>query len=174
MKMVWIAALAISALIYVIGEPVMATDSDPQVVSEVDLNRYSGTWYDIAHSPNFFQRNCVRSKAEYAVTSATSISVKNTCYKENGATSDIEGTAKIVDASQPAKLKVRFNFFARGDYWIIDLDPNYQWSVVSGPQKKSLFILSRQTPMAPETLEKILNSLKEKGFRTDEFVFGRY
>lgn len=174
MKNIWLAALLTGFLIYAIGEPVMANDSDPQVVSEVDLNRYAGTWYDIAHSPNFFQRNCVRSKAEYAVTSPTSISVKNTCYKEKGGISDIEGTAKIVDPAEPAKLKVRFNFFARGDYWIIDLDSDYQWAVVSGPEKKSLFILSRQAPMAPEVLEKILTSLKQKGFRTEEFVFGQY
>lgn len=148
--------------------------SDPKVVPDVDLNRYVGQWYEIAHSPNFFQRGCVRSTAEYAVLTPSSISVKNVCYKANGSTKDITGKAKVVDPSVPAKLKVRFNFFARGDYWIVDLDPNYQWAVVSGPKKKSLFILSRQAPMNDHLLKKILDRLKHRGFKVDDLIYDQY
>lgn len=154
---------------------VQAADlSDPEVVSSVDLNRYAGYWYDIAHAPNFFQRGCVRSTAEYAVLSPLSVSVKNTCYKEDGSISDIDGEAKVVNPEVPAKLKVRFNFFARGDYWIVDLDPDYQWSVVSGPEKKTLFILSRQAPMDPQVLAQIVDRLKQRGFKTDDLIYGQY
>ncbi|WP_415061408.1 lipocalin family protein [Bdellovibrio sp.] len=154
---------------------VQAADlSDPEVVSSVDLNRYAGYWYDIAHAPNFFQRGCVRSTAEYAVLSPLSVSVKNTCYKEDGSISDIDGEAKVVNPEVPTKLKVRFNFFARGDYWIVDLDPDYQWSVVSGPEKKSLFILSRQAPMDPQVLAQIVDRLKQRGFKTDDLIYGQY
>lgn len=169
-----VLALALVGAIFLIGDKAMSNNADPKVVSEVDLARYSGKWHEIAHSPNFFQRKCLRSTAEYAVTSPTSVSVKNVCFKQDGEISDIEGIAKIVDTAQPAKLKVRFNFFARGDYWIIDLDPNYQWAVVSGPSKKSLFILARQAPMDPDLLVSIMVSLKEKGFRTEELVFDKY
>lgn len=152
----------------------MSNSADPKVISEVDLSRYSGKWYEIAHAPNFFQRKCIRSTADYAVASPTSVLVKNVCFKENDEISDIEGIATIVDIAQPAKLKVRFNFFARGDYWITDLDPDYQWAVVSGPAKKSLFILSRQAPMDSNLLASIIGSLKEKGFRTEELIFDKY
>lgn len=148
-------------------------ESDPQVVDSVDLQKYQGLWYEIAHSPNFFQRSCVRSTAEYTIIDAETIGVYNTCFKKDGSTSDISGKAKITDPAVPAKLKVRFNFFARGDYWIIDLDPTYQWAVVSAPQKKSLFILARQSPMPREVLEKILLSLKSKGFEINKLVFDR-
>jgi apolipoprotein D and lipocalin family protein len=155
--------------------PASASDkTDPEVVPNVNFERYTGLWYDIAHSPNFFQRNCVRSTAEYSVLTTLSVSVKNTCYKADGSTSDIEGEAKVVDAKVPAKLKVRFNFFARGDYWIVDLDPSYQWAVVSGPQKKSLFILSRQAPMSNQLLNEIIDRLKKRGFKTDDLVLGQY
>ncbi|MFS4460681.1 lipocalin family protein [Bdellovibrio sp. HCB2-146] len=154
--------------------PAFADSSDPDVVPAVDFNRYSGLWYDIAHAPNFFQKDCVRSTAEYQVLTPLSVSVKNICYKANGSSSDIEGEAKVVDPTVPAKLKVRFNIFARGDYWIIDLDPNYQWAVVSAPKKKSLFILSRQAPMDSVLLEKIVQSLKAKGFATEDLVYGQY
>ncbi len=151
-----------------------AEPSDPEVVSAVDFNRYAGFWYEIAHAPNFFQRGCVRSTAEYAVLTPLSVSVKNTCFKADGSSSDIEGTATVVDPAVPAKLKVRFNIFAKGDYWIVDLDPNYQWAVVSGPKKKSLFILSRQGPMDAQVLKGIIDRLKLKGFNTDELIYDQY
>lgn len=169
-----VIALSILGFLFFTEGRAMSNNLDPDVISEVDLNRYSGKWFEIAHAPNFFQRSCVRSTAEYAVTSPTTISVKNVCYKENGSTSDIEGTARIVDTSQPAKLKVRFNFFARGDYWIVDLDPDYQWAVVSGPGKKSLFILSRQGPLEKNLLSSILDNLKGKGFNTEELIYDKY
>ncbi|QDK44590.1 hypothetical protein DOM22_05160 [Bdellovibrio sp. ZAP7] len=148
--------------------------SDPEVVSSVDFSKYVGFWYEVAHAPNFFQRGCVRSTAEYAVLTPQSVSVKNTCYKENGSTTDIHGQAYVVDPAVPAKLKVKFNIFAKGDYWIVDLDPNYQWAVVSGPKKKSLFILSRQAPMEPLVLKQLITSLKNRGFDTDNLIYDKY
>lgn len=151
-----------------------AEQSDPEVVSNVDFNKYEGFWYEIAHAPNFFQQGCLRSAAEYSILNANSVSVKNTCYKSDGSTSDIEGTATVADPTIPAKLKVRFNIFARGDYWIVNLDPNYQWAVVSGPRKKSLFILSRQAPMDAQLLKGIIDRLKQRGFETDDLIYDQY
>ena len=157
-----------------IPESWIQRESDPQVVETVDFNRYVGLWYDIAHDPNFFQRNCLRSTAEYQILSPDSVSVHNICYKKDGETDDIKGVAKVTDPKVPAKLEVDFGFMRKGDYWIIDLDPNYQWAVVSGPKKKSLFILARQAPMERMLLDQILTSLKNKGFETDDLVFDEY
>jgi apolipoprotein D and lipocalin family protein len=151
-----------------------ADDTDPSVVKQIDLQKYSGKWYEIARKPNFFQRNCVRSTAEYQVIDSSSVSVYNVCYKSDNSTSDISGTAKIVDANEPAKLKVRFNIFAQGEYWVTDLDSNYQWAVVSSSKKSSLFILAREAPMKPELLKEILDTLKAKNFNLDDLVFDQY
>lgn len=125
------------------------TSDDPGVVSTVDYKRYVGLWYEIAHAPNFFQGGCIRS-------------------------TEIQGTATAPDPSQPAKLKVDFGFVFDGDYWIIDLDPNYEWAVVSGPKKSSLFILSRTAPMEPQLLRTILDRLESQGFKMDELIFDQY
>lgn len=146
---------------------------DPPVVGEVSLAKYAGIWQEVAHSPNFFQRSCLRSTAEYQVLGPDSVSVHNVCYKKDNRTSDISGVARITDLTVPAKLRVRFNFFARGDYWITHLDENYQWAVVSGPRRKSIFILSRAFPMSDETLQPLLAHMKAEGYNTDDLIFDR-
>jgi apolipoprotein D and lipocalin family protein len=151
---------------------VFASGSD--VVPNVDLNRYAGLWYEIAHSPNFFQRNCERSTAQYDVNSPDSVAVLNTCYKKNNKTSTISGIAKVTNLNEPAKLKVRFNLFAKGDYWIVSLDQDYQWAVVSGPDKKSLFILAREAPMTTGLQDEILRDLTTRGYNTTNLVYDRY
>jgi apolipoprotein D and lipocalin family protein len=148
------------------------SEDDPRVVLDVDLNRYVGIWYEIGRYPTFFQRDCMQSTAEYKVISATEISVKNTCIRESKSKRSIEGVAKVV--TPPAKLKVDFGFFRRGDYWITDLDADYQWAVVSGPKRDSLFILARQAPMAAETLKQILDRLVANGFDTSTIIYDQY
>jgi len=157
-----------------LSKAALADESDPDVVSEVDFTRYAGLWYEVAHAPNFFQRDCQRSTAEYQVLTPDSVSVKNICYKADGNTRDIEGVAKVLDPAVPAKLKVEFNSFAKGDYWIVDLEPNYAWAVVSAPKKKSLFILARQVPMDKTLLDQIIASLKARNFNTDELIYDQY
>ena len=158
----------------VLGSFAFAGDQpNPEVVTQVDLNRYSGLWYDIAHSPNFFQRRCKQSTAQYEVLNSSQISVFNTCYHANGKVKTISGTASILSQDEPAKLRVVFNtlFKPKGAYWIVALDPNYQWAVVSGPKKRYNFILSRTFPMEKGTLYSILENLKGRGFNTENFVF---
>jgi apolipoprotein D and lipocalin family protein len=150
------------------GRPGM---TDPSVIKEVDINRYAGLWNEVAHSKNFFQRGCARSTAEYGVIDALSITVHNVCHRKDGSTRDISGVAKVVDPVEPAKLKVRFNFFARGDYWITHLDPQYDWAVVSGPKKANLFILSRRFPIDAKILEEILATLKAEGYDLSTLVY---
>lgn len=151
-----------------------ADDSNPTVVDQIDLNKYSGKWYEIGRYPTFFQRNCIRSTAEYQVQPDNSVSVYNVCYKEDGRTSDIRGVAQVVDPAVPAKLKVRFNIFAQGDYWVIALDKNYQWAVVSSQKKESLFILARTAPMEISLKNEILDDLKQRGFDIDKIIYDQY
>lgn len=147
---------------------------DPKVVSDVDLARYAGFWYEIAHDPNFFQRECERSTAQYGLKEDGTVSVLNTCYKDDEPLRTINGTASVVSAKEPAKLKVDFGFMGKGDYWIVALDGNYQWAVVSAPKKASLFILSRQAPMETNLLNQIVGDLKKRGFDTDSLIFDQY
>lgn len=164
----WVALLFIPALAFTWDA------RSPEVVTKFDAKAYMGLWYEIAHKPNFFQRNCEYSTAEYTLNENNQIGVFNTCFRDKKVYSTIQGTATPPNLSVPTKLEVDFGFFIKGDYWIIDLDENYQWAVVSGPRYKSLFILSRTAPMDPALLEKIVAKLKEKGVNTAELIFDKY
>ena len=172
MKIIPILVLLFAACV---SNTITHTDSsDPIVVDQIDLNKYSGTWYEIGRYPTFFQRNCIQSTAEYQVQSDKSLSVHNICYKKDGSTSDIKGTANIVDSATPAKLKVRFNIFAQGEYWIISLDKNYKWVVVSSSKKNTLFILARTAPIESNLKNSILADLKSRGFEIDKIIYDQY
>lgn len=148
--------------------------SDPEVVPRVDYSRYMGLWYQVAHFPSFFLNSCDSSTAEYTLNQDSSVGVFNTCYKDKVVKSTIRGTARAPNAAEPAKLKVDFGFFAKGDYWIVDLADDYQWAVVSGPGKSSLFILSRQAPMDAVLLSSLVQKLKQGGFDVDKIIFDVY
>lgn len=151
-----------------------ARTSDPTVVKDINLEAYMGTWYEIGHSPNFFQRLCQRSMAEYSLNEKGTVDVVNTCFRDEKVFRTIRGEAKAPHPEEPAKLVVDFGFFRKGDYWIVGLDPDYQWAVVSGPQKKSLFILARVAPMSPALLSSILEDLESRGFNTSKIIFDEY
>jgi len=123
------------------------------VVSDVDLERYTGKWYEIASFPQHFQRGCVASTATYTLRDDGRIDVLNECRDQSfdGELRQAEGIAWIVDPSQSrAKLKVQFFWPFSGDYWIIDLDPDYRYAVIGHPSREYLWILSRTPTMQPD------------------------
>lgn len=152
-------------------------------VDEVDLERYSGVWYEIARFPNKFQRKCdCNTTAQYTLKADGKIQVINRCRKADGSYIEAEGLARKQDTDgSNAKLKVRFAPswlgwlpFVWGTYWIIDLAPDYSYAVVGEPSRKYLWILSRTSAMDDAVREAILNRLSAMGYDTDKLIFTRH
>ena len=141
------------------------------VVESVDLERYAGKWYEIASYPNSFQSGCEETTAVYTPRDDGKITVLNTCREaESRQLRDIEGTARVVDRTTNAKLKVSFFWPFEGDYWIIDLAEDYSYAVVSEPGRRFLWILSRTPTMDDATYEDILAFVAERGLDPDRLV----
>lgn len=140
-----------------------------ETVPFVDLSRYAGKWYQIAFFPTRFQKNCtIDTTAEYTTRSDGRIGVRNECTKPNGRRTSIEGTARVVDPTTQAKLKVKFFWFApAGDYWVIDLGENYEYAVVGTPDRKFLWILSRNPIMDRALYDTLVSRVREKAFPTE-------
>lgn len=144
----------------------------PQTVSYVDLNRYTGLWYEIARYPNSFQKDCVGSRATYELKDDGRISVLNECYDRSfaGSLRSVKGTAWVVDGASNAKLKVSFFWPFSGAYWIIDLGKNYEFAVIGHPKRKYLWILSRSKEMDQDLYERILERLKQQQYDTTRLL----
>jgi apolipoprotein D and lipocalin family protein len=142
-----------------------------QSVPKVDLNRYTGRWYEIARYPNRFERKCDRNvTADYTLRADGKIAVMNSCMTSEGKLTQANGWAKIVDQNTGSKLKVTFFWPFFGDYWIIDLSRNYQYAVVGEPSRKYLWILSRTANMDDKLYAEITGRLAAKGYDAAKLV----
>ncbi len=152
-------------------------DSPPlRTVSQVDLTRYQGGWYEVARIPNRFQRKCHKNvTAQYSRRADGRIDVANTCILKDGTRNQARGIARIVDVQSNARLEVSFvrvlgiSLFW-GDYWIIGLGDDYQYALVGTPGRKYGWILSREPVMSPNDLEKAWATLRQQGYDPDDFV----
>ena len=137
-----------------------------QAVPQVDLERYLGTWYELASYPQRFQEGCTGTSATYTLRSDGEIDVLNKCRKGalDGPEDIAEGRARIVDRTSNAKLEVSFFGPFWGDYWIIDLGPDYEYAVVGHPSRDYLWILSRTPTLDAEVYQGILRRLEEMGY----------
>lgn len=140
-----------------------------ETVPEVDLERYLGTWYEIASYPQRYQEGCTGTTATYTLREDGDIDVLNRCRKSSldGKEDTAEGRARVADSQTNAKLEVSFFGPFWGDYWIIDLGPDYEHAVVGHPSRDYLWILSRTPTMDEATYEEILNRVKAKGYPLD-------
>ena len=140
-----------------------------EVVPHVELERYLGKWYEIAHLPASFQKDCTETAATYTLSKDDTISVLNECTR-NGKMKRAKGKAKVVDKNSGAKLKVTFFWPFYGDYWIIDLGEDYEYAVVGTPNRKYLWILSRTPQMDEKLFSRLVDSAKSKGFDTNNLI----
>jgi len=173
--------LAVLPMFLLVSAAVFAqtkNQTELKIVPSVDLKRYSGKWFEIARYPNKFQKQCVgNTTATYAIKSADKIEVLNQCVKKDGVVEDAKGEARIVDKLTNAKLEVRFapkflSFISAvwGDYWIIDLDENYQYAAVGDPKREYFWILSRKPEMDDATYQNILRRAEQKGFNPGKVI----
>jgi len=155
-------------LVFILAMAMPAFAAKPvRSVSQLDISRYAGEWHEIAHLPMFFQRKCVGEiTARYTLEDEGAIGVRNACRTADGSIDVAEGTARAVKG-HPGRLQVRFAPDALAwvplvwaDYWVIDLDPDYQWAVVGEPDREYFWILSR-TPMMDRALFEQLKARAE-------------
>jgi apolipoprotein D and lipocalin family protein len=144
-----------------------------RTVTSVDLDRYSGDWFEIARFPNRFQRKCLGDvTARYERREDGRIDVINRCRTSDGAI-EARGVARLIDESG-AKLKVRFAPAALswlpmvwGDYWVIALAGDYSWALVGSPDRDYLWVLSRTPELADQAFQQAVEAARTNGFAVD-------
>lgn len=140
-------------------------------VGSVDVDRYQGTWYEIALIPNWFQRMCVADTQARYRRDGDIVRVNNRCRDEKGKVESIEGVAKSVEGSNNAKLRVSFFRPFYGNYWILALDQEYQWVLIGEPSRTYGWVLARSPQMSEDNLNVILERAQSLGY--DKAAFRR-
>ena len=141
-------------------------------IAALDVARYMGTWYEIAKFPNRFQAKCAaNTRAQYLAQTDGSVQVLNSCTTADGSTIDALGKALQVGAATSPKLQVRFAPawlswlpMVWGDYWVIDLDTDYQLAAVSDAKREYLWVLSRTPQVNTKAYDALLERLKAHHF----------
>jgi len=142
------------------------------VVQDFSLERYLGTWYEIARLDHSFERGLSHVQAEYSMREDGGVRVINKGYNDKNATWDSsEGKAYFVGESNAGQLKVSFFGPFYGAYNIIDLDPNYQYALVVGPDTDYLWILSRSPELGKAVVQRLLAKASALGFATDQLIY---
>ena len=165
-----LGALLAGAAVYVAASPAAPASALP-TVPYVDLKRYLGRWYEIARYPNRFEKPGIRDvTATYTLRPDGRISVVNACYHPDGRREAASGWAKVSDTGTNAKLRVTFFWPFFGNYWVIDLAPDYEYAVIGEPSRKYLWILSRTPEMSEESYRAITQRLTALGYDPSRLI----
>ena len=140
-------------------------------VAHVDLQRYAGKWYEQASLPMVFTKDCVGdSSALYTPNADGTINVRNRCRTDDGSFKQVDGLARQA-GDTTAQLEVRFAPgwlswvpMVWGEYWVIDLDSDYQWVMVGTPKQDYLWILSRQPQLDPDIYAALVEKARRMGY----------
>lgn len=144
-----------------------------KVVSGFELDRYLGTWYEIARLDHPFERGLSNITANYSLRDDGGVKVINRGYNvEKQEWDEADGKAYFVGDEDIGQLKVSFFGPFYGGYNVIELDKEgYEYSMVAGPDRSYLWILSRTPTMNPDVLQGLIAKARELGFAIDELIF---
>ena len=167
------AVFIISICILMFSSACNSTNSkmDKSTVKQLDIDRYLGTWYEIARYDHKFERGLQGVTASYSLRDDGKIKVVNQGYKGslNGEKSSAVGKAKLTD--EPGKLKVSFFWIFYADYFVMELGENYEWALIGSSSDKYLWILSRTPQIKKEVLDHILGFAKKRGYDTSQLIW---
>lgn len=159
-------ALAVPMLVGAAELPPLTT------VPTVDIDRYAGVWYEIARNPNWFERKCASDvSAAYRLLPSGVVEVLNTCRQKDGSLEEARGIARPVTTNDFTRLEVRFapgflSFlpFVWGDYWVIELAPDYSYALIGEPKREYLWVLARSPKMNDAALQRLLDAAATHGY----------
>ncbi len=164
-----ILLLSVFSILALLGCQAEKTIIDTKTVDQLELNKYLGTWYEIARFQHSFEKDLVGVTATYNLRDDGKIEVVNSGYKNtlDGEYTQATGKAKIPNTSKPGQLKVAFFLFFYADYNVLVLDSeNYQYALIGSSTPKYLWILSRTPQMDEATYNMLVEEARKRGYDT--------
>jgi apolipoprotein D and lipocalin family protein len=170
-----IAVVAMVTLIC-LGNIEASTDNPAlHPVEHVELSRYAGLWYEIAHYANKIEENCQDSTVAFSIRTDGDIDILTSCRdKQNGALHHANGRGWVIDAANNARLKFSFFWPFRTEYLIIDQGKEYDYAVICTPDKKRIWIIARTQQISSELFESIVQRIEKQGFNRNGIILTQH
>ena len=169
-RTVWLSSIL--ALLFAVSGCTGLPDN-VKPVDDFELSRYLGTWYEVARFDHSFEEGLSEVTATYSMREDGGVNVINKGFsKEEGKWDEAQGKAFFVGSASTGHLKVSFFGPFYASYVIMELDKdNYQYALVTGPDRDFLWILARTPTLPQDTLEQLLNSAQQAGYNTDKLIW---
>lgn len=167
----WAFMLFLAMLTGCVGKP-----ANVQPVTNFQLDRYLGRWYEVARLDHSFERGLSKVSAEYSMRDDGGVRVINRGYNaEKGEWKEAEGKAYFVQTPDTGYLKVSFFGPFYGSYVVFALDQeSYQYAMISGPDTDYLWILARQPVLEESVKTALIEKARNSGFATDQLIFVKH
>lgn len=144
----------------------------PVAATQVDMSRFAGRWYEVARLPSMFEGPCVgQPQAHYTPRWDGSVEMVNRCTDKNGRTHEVHGIGLPLKGANGAKLRIsqwpawlRWLPLAWSDYWVLHVDDAYSEALVATPDRRHLWLVSRQPQLAAERIQALQQKATMQGF----------
>lgn len=167
------AVLALGSLVLLNSCASIPKNAKP--VENFDINRYLGSWYEIARFDYRFEKNLDNAGAQYSLDDNGNVKVINSGYNfKTNEWKSVKGTAKFRGDKNTAALKVSFFGPFYSGYNVIALDKDYQYALVAGKNLDYLWILSREKIIPEDVKQKYLRTAEEVGYDTSRLIWVKH
>ncbi|MDR3509884.1 MAG: lipocalin family protein [Caulobacteraceae bacterium] len=161
--------LALGALTSVAAATVPGPSSKP-----VDPKKYVGRWYEVARMPNKVQANCAAATSDWARQPDGQFQVIQTCHmgSATGSEKTWRGSGRIVDEVTNSKFRIGFfGGLVQMDYWVLDRGDDYSWCILTTPNPKFLWIMSRRPNLTPAQTTALIERARSMGYDVSKLIF---
>ena len=144
-------------------------------VNKLDLKKYSGTWYSLYSIPTIFDKGSRETTTKYTLNKDGYYKVLTT-YKKPNDEKVYSRNSKMFPSEDGnnGELQAQFIWPIKVDYWIIELAKDYSYVVVGHPDKKFLFIMSRNKKISQKAHDEIVSRCKGKGYDVAKLTSQRH
>jgi apolipoprotein D and lipocalin family protein len=167
------AATRLTLLALLLATARGATAQTVTALPTLDLNHFTGTWYEIARLPNKRQKECVSDGFTQIALSdkPNSFQLINACRTKAGDMDANNANGKVQNKKiADGRLKATFLWPFYEKYWVLALAPDDSWSLVGSPNHKTLWVFSKTKTLAPQTLAELKAKATAEGFPTAKLV----
>ena len=154
-----------------VSAPLSATAQSASAVSQFNLTQFTGTWFEVAHLPDKWEKRCTnQATVLYALSDKpNTFQIGTFCQLKNGSTDYKNSTGKQEKGNTGKLLLSRF-VFLHTKSWVLATDPGDNWALVGSPNHKVLSILSKTPELAPDTLQRIKTSASAQGYKVENLI----